>query len=188
MFHEYEPQRSALLCLNLQNDYTSKLGPLFVEDSDEVVLAIERVLSHARAKNWPVVHMHSRSPNLFAGHGRPIPGMEPRRDEPVLIKKKYSALRSEAFVRLIREARVDSIFVIGFALAVDCVATAHDAADMGLPLVYVAEGIGTPPMADYSSKALCEVVSVILSPLVEFVDIQSFLGAVPTFPEPARIT
>jgi nicotinamidase-related amidase len=173
----FSPQHNALLCLNLQSDYINESNALFVENAEDIVGEIKRVLAYARRAGWPIVHMQSRAPNLFCARGNPIAGLEPRASEPVLFKKRYSALRHEELIRFLREARVDTTYAVGFSLATDCVATAYDSVEFGIPIAYVERAIGTPPMAEFSSQTLTRVMNAVLSPLIEFVDLDTMFRA-----------
>jgi nicotinamidase-related amidase len=167
----FAQQHSALLCLNLQSDYTNPASALCVDNAADIIRSIQHALAFARRERWPIVHMHSRAPNLCVARGNSIMGIEPRADEPVLFKKRYSALRQEELMTFLRDMRIDTTYVVGFALALDCVATAYDAIDFGVPLTCIEQAMGTPPMAGICSQALSRMIYAILSPLIEISDI-----------------
>jgi nicotinamidase-related amidase len=168
--------RVALVCLNLQDDYLNPSSPLYMENVESTLGTIGLVLSHARQKNWPIAHVHSRSAAPLSACGWPIPGLQPKPSEPTFFKRTYSAFRCESALQTIREFGANTTFVVGFAFALDCLATAYCAAEMGIQITFVEDAIGTPAMGQYSPETILRVVRSILSPLAEFVSAKAILG------------
>lgn len=116
--------RAALICLDLQR-YRNGLG-LEADRLD----ACRKLLEAARARRWPVLHVHHRP---AAGDPRPLPGLEPRANEPVFLRRGPSAFSSPAFAEAAQRLG-GPLALVGFSLRDTALATALAAADRGLPV------------------------------------------------------
>jgi nicotinamidase-related amidase len=123
---------SALICLDLQR------GRLRAEGAEEVIQACRRVLEAARARHWPILHVHRREP--VSDHGRPIAGLEPLPSEAVYFRHGPSAFSNRGFRQAAR-ALGGPLALIGFSLADTVLATAFAAADRELPVDVIGEAV-----------------------------------------------
>jgi nicotinamidase-related amidase len=137
--------RPWLVCLDLQREYVVPGRPLFDPNCGEVVSACAKVIAHARASGWRVVHAHRRrNGDLFCGEtlfAAPIEGLRPLISEPVFVRSGLSAFSNRDFALELRRARDDGVCLIGFSMASSGLATALAAIDAGLTLTLVEDAI-----------------------------------------------
>ena len=103
-----------------------------------------KVLSEARRRRWPVLHVHTRQTE--PGDGRPILGLEPRPSEPVFVRQGPSAFSSPGFARAAM-ALGGPLALIGFALHDTVLATAFAAVDRNLPVEVLRNAVWSGPEA-----------------------------------------
>jgi nicotinamidase-related amidase len=142
-----------LVCLNLNREYVTPGRPLYAPDAAAAATRARACLSHARDFGWPVAHVQTRHSRL--GHdvrfARPVEGLEPLPSEALFITHRRSAFaHPELRARLLAD-RPAAIFLVGFALALEGLASLFDAADLGLPLRVVEDAVASPPIGDRSA-------------------------------------
>ncbi len=98
------PPPAALVCLDLQRARVSGSPAA----AAQVTGACRRVLEQARARAWPVLHVHRRE--ATAEGARPIVGLEPLPTEPIYLRRGPSAFSHPAFARRALSAPLTSLF------------------------------------------------------------------------------
>lgn len=142
-----------LICLNLNREYVTPGRPLHAAGAAAAATRARACLSHARDTGWPVAHIQSRRSRLAqdARFFRPIEGLEPLPSEPLFITRRLSALaHAELRARLLTD-RPSSVFLVGFALSHEGLATLFDAVDCGLRLRVVEDAVASPALGDRSA-------------------------------------
>lgn len=129
--------RAVLVCLDLQRYRGTDIGPR--------VDGARRILAQARAERWPVLHVHA---GRMAGDIRPLPGFEPRPTEPVFVRRGPSAFSNPGFAQAACGLG-GPLALIGYGLQDTALATAFAAADRGLGVEVVCDGLiaGEAPTA-----------------------------------------
>jgi nicotinamidase-related amidase len=137
------PRPRLLVCLDLQQANAPLEGDA---EAEHVLLQLancRRILEHARAWGWDIVHVHRR--HCEGGLSRPIPGLEPRPCEPVMSRDGVSAFSCRSFRELVDGALDAEIVLIGFCLASSCLATLFAAHDRGLSTLVVEDAVAAAP-------------------------------------------
>jgi len=123
-----------LVCLDLQRgSQPDGRAP------DGCLVNCRRVLAHARREGWRVVHIHSKNPD--AGAARPIDGLEPLLNEPVLYRSGLSAFSNRAFQEMIEGRRSVELVIIGYSMTASLVGTALIAYEEALSVTMVEDAI-----------------------------------------------
>jgi len=151
----------ALVCLGLQR------GRLGFGGADRIVVACRRVMEGARARGWPVLHVHSR--DTPADHGRPIAGLEPLASEAVFLRPGPSAFSNRAFSQA-AQALGGPLALIGFALSDTILATAFAAADRDLRIDVIADAVAVGRREDPLLRAALHAPLEALGPLARLMD------------------
>ncbi len=159
-----------LICLDLQREYVVPGRPCYAPASADVVKGCVRVLSHARAAGWRVVHSQLRRDGDagFGGglFGAPIEGLRPLISEPVFLRHSLSAFSNPNFAAELRDARGEDVYLIGFSLVDTCMATALAAIDHDLSVILVEDAVGVGASAP---PAAAEIARAILRPFARIV-------------------
>ena len=111
------PPPAALVCLDLQRARVSGAPAA----AAQVTGACRRVLEQARARAWPVLHVHRRE--ATAEGARPIVGLEPLPTEPIYLRRGPSAFSHPAFARR-AQGLGGPLALIGFSMTDAVLATA----------------------------------------------------------------
>ena len=143
--------------------------PHYAPAGAEVVRNCTRILGHARAANWRVVHSQLRrggEPPFGGGlFGAPIEGLRPLVSEPVFLRRSLSAFSNPDFAAELREARGEDVYLIGFSLVDTCMATALGAIDHDLSVILVEDAVGVGAGA----ASAAEIARAILRPWARIV-------------------
>lgn len=145
-----------LVCLNLNREYVTAGRPLYAPAAAAAAIHARACLSHARDLGWPVAHVQSRHSRLSQNpsFARPIDGLEPLPSEALFLTQRRSAFaHAELRARLIAE-RPPSVFLVGFSLAFEGLASLFDASDLGASLRVVEDAVATPPIGDRSAAEM----------------------------------
>ena len=151
-----------LICLDLQREYVVPGRPYYRPANASVANACVRVLQHARAQGWRVVHSQLRNDGacFFGGgvFGAPIEGLRPLVTEPVFLRRSLSPFVNAAFSSELAGACGDDVYLIGFSMADTCLATALAAVDQGLTLTLVDDAIGVGATAAFGARQTADAL------------------------------
>lgn len=165
-----------LVCLNLNREYVTPGQPLYAPGAAAAAMRARACLSHARDNNWSIAHVLRRHTQLRRSHNftRPIDGLEPLPSEALFITEQCSAFAHiELRARMLAD-RPPAVFLVGFSLAVEVLASVFDAADIGAPVRVVQDAVATPPIGDRSAAEMDRAAFAIaasLSSLVSSADV-----------------
>ena len=130
-----------------------------------------RLLSHARAARWEVVHCLSR--DLAA---RAIHGLEPLASEPIFKREGVSAFSSRGFRQRLRAWPNPELLIIGCSLGSTCLATAFAAFDRGVPASLVVDAISVRLDEGVGTDAFVRAASRMAAPFVKLSETDDFVG------------
>lgn len=167
-----------LICLNLQREYVTPGRPLFAPHGAEVAEVARACLKRARASRWPIAHVQTRRVRLAnnKSFSRPIEGLEPLPSEPVFATAYLSALTHAGLREHLMEAPPHSVYLIGFSLAHDGMATLFHGFDLGLPMIAVEGAMGSPSIGDRSAADIDRAAFTVAASLSGLVTREEFLG------------
>lgn len=168
-----------LLCLNLQREYATPGRPSHAPHWEGASDRARACLYHARSVGWRVAHVQSRrlrrsDDGFFA---RPIEGLEPSPSEPVYTTVHRSALAHADLCARVHEDDPGAIYVIGFSLAQDGLATLFHAWDLGLPMRIVEGAAASPAIGDRSAADIDRAALAIAASQAGVITSQEILGA-----------
>jgi nicotinamidase-related amidase len=184
-----EPNRTALIVVDMQNDFLLPGAPLETPMGREIYPNLQRLLAHARQSGMKVVYtVHAHRADgcdmgMFAEVWTPIaegsclvdgqPGidvvaeLEPADNEVVIKKHRYSAFFATDLDLILRGANIDTVVITGVTTENCCHATARDAMFNGYRVAFLSDATGTYdyPDAGFGAIAAQEVHRVTLSVL-----------------------
>ena len=169
---EVDPKRSALIVVDMQNDFLLPDAPLEVEDGRAIIPRVKRAIDFCRERGIRVVytvHVHRADGSdlgLFR-HNSAIesgaalrddaPGAEVHRDiapkagETVIKKHRYSGFYGTDLELVLRGAQIDTVIIAGTTTENCCHATARDAMFRDFKVVFLADATAT---FDYGDDGL----------------------------------
>lgn len=123
---EVDPARTALIVVDMQNDFVKDGGTLRVPDAQATLPAIQRLLAHARDTHMRVVFSQDTHTNgdpeweIWPEHTREgtwgwqiVDELRPRDDEMVLRKLRYDAFYGTPLDHLLRLWDVGALILCG---------------------------------------------------------------------------
>lgn len=156
-----------LVCLDLQQaSLVRRAG------ADRCIINCRRMLAHARAAGWRIVHVHTKQANPRAA--RPIEGLEPLPTEPLLYRSGGSAFSSATFRRLVAEAPCELV-VVGYSPSASCLATTLIAHDENVSVTLVEDAVSATLDAD-TRYAIAVVSRQMARPMVELTSTSALIG------------
>ena len=121
-----DPARSALIVVDMQNDFVSEGGSLLVPGAATTIPAISDLLERARAEQMRVVYSQDTHIDgdpewrIWPEHAREgswgwqiIDALAPRADEAVIRKVRYDAFYGTPLDHLLRQWGVDTLVICG---------------------------------------------------------------------------
>lgn len=171
-----EPQRTALIVVDMQHDFVAEGAALETPMGREVLPNIKRLVDEARRTGMRVIytaHVHRRDGSdmgLFAqiwqaiGEGKclvdgepgsdMIPELTPAPDEIVIKKHRYSAFFGTDLDIVLRSEGIDTLAVTGVTTENCCHATAREAMFNGYRVAFLSDATGTVDYPDAGFGAI----------------------------------
>ncbi|MGQ0533765.1 MAG: cysteine hydrolase family protein [Caulobacteraceae bacterium] len=144
-----------LLCLNLNREYVTPGRPLHAQSGALAASHARTLLYGARERGWTIVHVQGKRGRLSnTDFARPIEGLEPLPSEPLFLVRQKSALAHPDLRARLSADRPSALYLIGFTLAHEGLATFFDAVDLGLSPRIVADAMASPSIGDRSSTEI----------------------------------
>jgi nicotinamidase-related amidase len=165
------------VCLDLQRANAPASGDATLQEMRLRLDNCRRVLAHARAWNWSVVHVYRR--RRGGSLSRPIDGLEPRPSEPVIARDGVSAFSSRSFRDLVDGAHEAQLVLIGYCLASTCLATAFAAHDLGLSTLIVEDAVSASPNIAAGAHDIETVARAIAARFTQQVSTRELIGRYP---------
>ena len=158
-------ERSALLVVDIQDSFKAipsrwerRNNPRFEEN-------VDRLIQAWRGAGLPVI---------FVLHTDPDPGfettspffklmdfLEPRADEPVILKNTRNAFTSTHLQEMLREKGVERLVVTGISTEQCCETTTRVAADLGFDVDFVTEATRTFPITDAATGEVRSTAEIV---------------------------
>lgn len=123
---ELDPSRTALIVIDMQNDFVKEGGALRVAEAEETVPCIRRLLALARESGMKVAYSQDTHGEgdpeweIWGEHARRgtwgweiVEELRPREGEPVLEKVRYDAFYGTHLDHLLRLWEVDTLVICG---------------------------------------------------------------------------
>jgi nicotinamidase-related amidase len=168
-----------LVLVDVLNGFFHPDGAMWYEGVERVVPALQRLLSTARAAGALVVHAADRHrPDVVDREFAVIPehlprggfdaeffsGFEPRRSEPIVEKRRYSAFFATDLALLLHEHGIGTILVAGVKTNVCIRATATDGFAHGFDVVIPREATNSnrPHLEEASIEDIARYVGRVL--------------------------
>jgi ureidoacrylate peracid hydrolase len=168
--------RSAVLVIDMQNDFVAEGAPLEFPDGRRIVPAVQRVLNACRQRGMPVIytaHVHRREgtdlglhaelyPPVGAGDalvdGEPggdiYPELAPQPGELVIKKHRYSAFYGTELDVVLRGMEVDTLLLMGMTTECCVLSTARGALELGYRTLVAADACASCDYADHGYGAM----------------------------------
>jgi ureidoacrylate peracid hydrolase len=172
---QVDPSQSALIVVDMQNDFLAVGAPLEVEDGRAMIPQLKRTIDFCRELGIPVIytaHVHRRDGSdlgLFKfneaiargdalSEGEPgaaiYPDIAPRPDELVIKKHRFSAFYGTDLELVLRGLGVDTVIICGATTENCCHATARDAMFRDFKVIFLSDATATFDYADVGQGAL----------------------------------
>jgi ureidoacrylate peracid hydrolase len=178
---EINPSRSALIIVDMENDFVAEGAPLRAKMAPAVVPPLKRALAHARKTGMRVIfttHAHRRDGCDMGVFGRSKPpivegkalvdgekGIEiydelkPLPNEVVIKKRRYSAFYGTDLDIVLRSSGMEAVIITGVTTENCCHATARDALFHNYGVIFLSDATGTFDYPDmgYGAMSAAEV-------------------------------
>lgn len=168
--------RTAVLVIDMQNDFVEEGAPLEFPEGRGVIPAIQRVLDAARSRKMPVVHathVHRAGgadlgvhrelyPPVAAGEalvdgerGAEIhPELAPLPGEPVIKKHRYNSFYATDLEIILRGLGVETVVLTGMTTECCVLGTARGALERGFRSVVVSDACASCDYPDLGAGAM----------------------------------
>jgi nicotinamidase-related amidase len=165
-----DPSRTALVVVDMQNDFVHQGGGLLVPDAEATIPAINKLLQFAREHEIRVVYSqdtHRRGDpewRTWPEHAREgswgweiVDELAPAREDLVLRKLRYDAFYGTSLDHELRQRRIASVIVAGTVSNICVLHTAGSAALRGLQIVVPVDAVSA--LTDFDQHAALRQVT-----------------------------
>ncbi len=183
------PETTALLVIDMQNDFVKKGAPLETPMALEMMDRLKGLIEHCRKAGIQIIytrHVHRQDGSdmgLYSqiypglGEGKALidekegselyPEMQPREGEIVIKKHRYSAFFGTDLDIILRSKGIKDIAIAGATTEDCCLATARDAMYRDYRVAFLADATGTYDYPDigYGAVSAEDLHKVILTVL-----------------------
>lgn len=162
-----EPKKTALLLIDVQEEYFNKEGALYIEHAREEILDNLVLLKNLALKVGitPIIVQHVHNPD-YSDVGRMgdfklrpafvrgtrgvdiIPELEVSASSLIIEKTRYSAFVNTKIESILKTRKIDTIIVTGLMTNFCCVTTARHAHDLDYKVIFVKDANTGPDMPD----------------------------------------
>ncbi len=168
--HEIVPARTALLVIDMTNDFVGPAAPYDVPAGREMIPRLQRLVNACRDRDVLVVYTTQAHRADGSDLGRVAELHPPTRDgdalregtpgtalheafrpsgrEHLITKRRYSAFFGTDLDVLLRGAGVDTLVITGVATSMCCESTARDAFYRDYRVVFLSDGTATHDLPD----------------------------------------
>ncbi|MGI6454797.1 MAG: cysteine hydrolase family protein [bacterium] len=163
-FRSLDVERSALLVIDMQNDFLLENGALPAWGGPAIIPRLQRLIKSYRSVNRPIIYTRHCyfNPEIDGGttaewwgmdrdstvlHAS-LPGSEihtelaPLSSDLVLTKQRYSAFQNTNLESVLRQFQVRDVVISGVTSNCCCEATAHEALFRDFHVFFLADGCG----------------------------------------------
>jgi nicotinamidase-related amidase len=161
------PAKPWLLCLNFNREFVTAGRPLHADSAALAAAHARTLLCGAREQDWTIAHIRTGRARLANTDQFecPIEGLEPLPTEPVFLVRQKSALAHATLRARLSSGRPSAIYIAGFALAHQGLATLFDAHDLGLHARIVTDAGASHAIGDRTSAEIDRAVLAIAASL-----------------------
>lgn len=149
--------RSALLVIDIQESFRQRPSWAAVSNPD-IVATVTPLIDAARDRGDLVVWvLHHEVGNVFdpaTGHVRPMDGLQPLPDEPVITKTSANAFTTTGLQQLLTTEGIRHLVVTGIQTELCCETTTRVAGDLGYDVTFVTEATATFPIPHRDERDL----------------------------------
>lgn len=130
-----------LVLVDVQKEYIARGRPFFLKTIEPSLNNLRKLLAHARAQNWKIIHIrHEQNAECFSygsEYAQPIEGFEPLEGESSFIKSNFSCFSNREFQSLMDKWRHEDIILAGYGATMCCLSTMIDAHHRGHEFTFV---------------------------------------------------
>lgn len=130
-----------LILVDVQKEYLAKGRPFYLETIGPSLANLRKLLAHARANGWKIIHMRHEQNDEYFAYGselaEPIEGFDPLPGEYSFIKSNFSCFSNGEFQALIDRWRHEDIYIAGYGASMCCLSTIIDAHHRGHDFTFV---------------------------------------------------
>jgi biuret amidohydrolase len=171
-----DPARTAVLVIDMQNDFVAEGAPLEFPEGRQIVPTIQRLLDAARELGMPVVytaHVHRPDgtdlgrhreiyPLIAAGGalvdgeegGEIYPELAPHPGEPVIRKHRYSSFYNTDLATVLSGYGVDTLILTGVTTEACVLSTARGALELDYKVIVASDGCASCEHPDIGQGAM----------------------------------
>ncbi|MBZ9566367.1 isochorismatase family protein [Modicisalibacter tunisiensis] len=175
-FQLKSPERTALLVIDMENDFVHPEAPMCVPMATDAVPNIRKLIDKCRESGAAVIyttHVHGRGRGdmgLMSSFWPPIndqealvdntpgieiyPDLEPQDGELVIKKHRYSAFYNTDLEIQLRNRGIDTLIITGTVTNMCCESTARDAQFRDYKVIFVSDATGTMDHPDLGAGAM----------------------------------
>ncbi|ENW01004.1 hypothetical protein F938_00520 [Acinetobacter bereziniae LMG 1003 = CIP 70.12] len=175
-FEINNPKKTALLIIDMENDFVKPDASMWVPMATEIVPNIKSLATISREKGLTIIyttHVHQKDRSdmgLMSDFWSPIdqqsalvddtegveiyPDLAPQKDELVIKKNRYSAFYNTDLDQYLKKLGIETLIITGTVTNMCCESTARDAHFRNYKVIFVSDGTATMDHPDLGAGAM----------------------------------
>lgn len=161
--------RSALIVIDVQESFRQR-AIWQATSTPDIVERVDRLVGAARARGdlvvW-VLHAEPGTGTAFdpaTGYVRPMAGLVPGPDEPIVTKTSHNAFTTTNLQQLLTSHGIRDVVICGIRTEQCCETTARVAADFGYAVTFVTDATATTPIEHRDAPPGRTVAEILADP------------------------
>jgi nicotinamidase-related amidase len=154
------PDKPAILLIDVQREYFTRDGPLWIPDGQRVLERLAGLLARARETGTPVIHVqhHEDATAEVFAEGTPavetMPEVAPQGDEPLIVKHLPGSFDGTNLDEVLEDLGTRTVVIGGFMTHMCCDTTSREAAARGFDVVFLTDGTATRDLDGPSGRTI----------------------------------
>lgn len=157
----------ALLCIDLQREYFEKEKPLFIPGGAKVLKNVIMILTLARKKGIPIIHIKHISNNpadTTFNASSPLIEFMPQvapQNEYIITKSLPGAFSKTGLNSILKSLEVSDVVICGLTSFLCCDTTSREAYSKGYSVYFIKDATAALDLFDISAKEIHRVICAI---------------------------
>ncbi len=169
-----------LVLVDVQKEYVTEGRAFCLETIQESLDNCKKLLDHARANSWKIIHMHhAQNAEYFARgseYSEYIEGFEPRENEFNIEKSDFSCFTAPQFSSLIDKYRHENIILAGYGCTMCCLSTLIQAHHRGFEFYFVKDATCAKRTPNYGEQDMKDHTLDIMTAFATLVSTEQVLA------------
>jgi nicotinamidase-related amidase len=162
--------KTCLLVIDMQKEYFEKGRPLRIHEGQKVLQNVKRLITFAREKNIPIIHIRHTSRDPFDqtfSENSPyvdfVDGALPKKGERVVTKHTPGSFYETELDQILIILKIKTLIICGLTSFLCCYTTSREAQARGYKVLFIKDAAAALPLGSLTAQQVHDAVCTIQS-------------------------